>query len=68
MKKIFPIKVKKKSGKPFKSGKKINTAIGIVINEDDPKERKGYIFEEDTPTEEIQKAYGYCVKRGWIKQ
>lgn len=26
------------------------------------------IPEEDTPTEEIQKAYGYCVKRGWIKQ
>ena len=47
MKENFPIKVKKKSGKPFKSGKKINTAIGIVINEDDPKERKGYIFEED---------------------
>lgn len=32
MKENFPIKVKKKSGK------KINTAIGIVINEDDPKE------------------------------
>ena len=32
MKENFPIKVKKKSGKPFKSGKKINTAIGIVVN------------------------------------
>lgn len=26
------------------------------------------IPEEDTPTEAIQKAYDYCVKRGWIKQ
>lgn len=54
MKENFPIKVKKKSGKPFKSGKKINTAIGIVINEDDPKERKGYIFEEDNSVVNIE--------------
>lgn len=49
MKENFPIKVKKKSGKPFKSGKKINTAIGIVINEDDPKERKGIYLKKITP-------------------
>ena len=54
MKENFPIKVKKKSGKPFKSGKKINTAIGIVINEDDPKERQGYIFEEDNSVVNIE--------------
>ena len=26
------------------------------------------VLPEDTPTEVIQKAYDYCVKRGWIKQ
>lgn len=31
----FPFKVKKKSGKPFKSGKKVNKAIGIIKNEND---------------------------------
>lgn len=54
MKENFPIKVKKKSGKPFKSGRKINTAVGIVINEDDPKQRKGYIFEEDNSVVNIE--------------
>lgn len=29
----FPFKVKKKSGKPFKSCKKVNKAIGIIKNE-----------------------------------
>ena len=28
----FPFKVKKKSGKPFKSGKKVNKAIGMIYN------------------------------------
>lgn len=41
------ILVKKKSGKPFKSGYKINTVIGIVKNERDPEKRDAYIFKED---------------------
>lgn len=28
----FPFKVKKKLGKPFKSGKKVNKAIGMIYN------------------------------------
>lgn len=28
----FHFKVKKKSGKPFKSGKKVNKAIGMIYN------------------------------------
>lgn len=40
------MKVKKISGKPFKSGNKINTVAGII---DHPKRKgkKAYIFEED---------------------
>ena len=39
--------VKKKSGKPFKSGKKVNSVKGIVINENDPQKRNAYIFYDD---------------------
>ena len=39
--------VKKKSGKPFKSGKKVNSVKGIVINENDPQKRNEYIFYDD---------------------
>ncbi len=44
---IFPFKVKKKSGKPFKSMLKINTAIGIAKNENDPNKKDAFIFKED---------------------
>lgn len=39
--------VKKKSGKPFKSGKKVNLVKGIVTNENDPQKRNAYIFYDD---------------------
>lgn len=38
---------KKKSGKPFKSGKKVNSVKGIVTNENDPQKRNAYIFYDD---------------------
>ncbi len=41
------MKVKKKSGKPFKSGKKIATVKGITVNRQDPKRRPAYTFYED---------------------
>ncbi|AGT13499.1 hypothetical protein BigBertha_226 [Bacillus phage BigBertha] len=40
------MKVKKKSGKPFKSGNKVNTVIGI-IHHPEVKGEKAYIFKED---------------------
>lgn len=40
------MKVKKKSGKPFKSGNKVNTVIGI-IHHPIRKGEKAYIFKED---------------------
>lgn len=40
-------KVEKRSGKPFKSTLKINTVKGTKINEQDPKRRMAYTFEED---------------------
>lgn len=43
----FPFKVKKKSGKPFKSMLKVNTAIGAVKNENDPNKKDAFIFKED---------------------
>jgi len=43
----FPFKVKKKSGKPFKSMLKINTAVGTVKNENDPNKKDAFIFKED---------------------
>lgn len=43
----FPFKVKKKSGKPFKSGKKVNKVIGTIKNENDPMHRDAFIFEDD---------------------
>ena len=39
--------VKKKSGKPFKTGKKVNSVKGIVTNENDPQKRNAYIFYDD---------------------
>ena len=39
--------IKKKSGKPFKSGKKVNSVKGIVTNENDPQKRNAYIFDDD---------------------
>lgn len=39
--------VKKKSGKPFKSGKKVNSVKGIVTNENDPQKHNAYIFYDD---------------------
>ena len=39
--------VKKKSGKPFKSGKKVNSVKGIVTNENDSQKRNAYIFYDD---------------------
>ena len=39
--------VKKKSGKPFKSGKKVNSVKGVVTNENDPQKRNAYIFYDD---------------------
>ena len=44
---IFVMKVKKKSGKPFLSGLKINTVKDITINPYDPKHRQAYSFLED---------------------
>ena len=41
------IKVKKKSGKPFKSGLKVNTVVSTIVNKKDPKRRVAYIFKED---------------------
>lgn len=41
------IKVKKKSGKPFKSGLKVNTVVNTIVNKKDPKRRVAYIFKED---------------------
>lgn len=43
----FPFKVRKKSGKPFKSMLKVNTAIGTIKNENDPNKRDAFIFKED---------------------
>lgn len=43
----FPFKVRKKSGKPFKSMLKVNTAIGSVKNENDPDKKDAFIFKED---------------------
>lgn len=39
--------VKKKSGKPFKSDKKVNSVKGIVTNENDSQKRNAYIFYDD---------------------
>lgn len=44
---VTMFQVKKKSGKPFKSGKKVNSVKGIVTNENDPKKRNAYIFYDD---------------------
>lgn len=46
---IYPVgtKVYKISGNPFKSGAKIATITGVVINEQDPKKRQAYTFAED---------------------
>lgn len=46
---IYPIgtKVYKISGNPFKSGFKVGTVTGVVTNEQDPKKRPAYTFEED---------------------
>jgi len=41
-------KVKKISGKPFKSTLKVNTIKEFCINEQDPKCRESVKFEEDT--------------------
>lgn len=41
------IKVEKKSGKPFKSGNKVNTVKSFKVNPDDPQGRIGFIFYED---------------------
>lgn len=41
------MRVAKKSLKPFKSGMIINTVKGTCVNEDDPKRRMAYVFEED---------------------
>lgn len=43
----FPVKLKKKSGKPFKSCKKVNKAIGIIKNENDHTHKDTFIFEDD---------------------
>jgi hypothetical protein len=46
---IKPIRVCKKSKKPFKDGEKINTLIGLGINLEDPKLRvAGKLLESDT--------------------
>jgi hypothetical protein len=41
------MEVIKKSGKPFKSGNKINTVTGETINLQDPKKRLAFTFLED---------------------
>lgn len=41
------MRVCKKSGKKFKSGRYINTVSGICNNPEDPKYRTAYTFEED---------------------
>ena len=41
------MKVIKKSGKPFKSGNKVNTVKGETINHQDPEKRIAYTFLED---------------------
>ena len=46
--------VKKKSGKPFKSGKKVNSVKGIVTNENDPQKRNAYIFYDDDSVVNIE--------------
>lgn len=45
--KLINQKVQKISGKPFKSTLKINTVKGVVINQQDPKNRLAFIFYED---------------------
>ena len=45
MEKSRGVKVRKRSGKPFKSGNKINTVKGEAINP--YTEKPGYIFYED---------------------
>lgn len=46
---IKPIRVCKKSKKPFKDGEKINTLIGLDINLEDPKLRvAGKLLESNT--------------------
>lgn len=44
---VIDMKVCKKSGKPFKSGNKVNTVKSEVVNENDPKKRIAYSFYED---------------------
>ncbi len=44
---MIGLEVVKISGKPFKSGSKINSVTGIVTNEEDPEKREGFTFEED---------------------
>lgn len=50
-----PIKVRKKSGEFFVSGYKVNTAIGIVIDDGDPEQKEKYIFKEDNSTVSVDK-------------
>jgi hypothetical protein len=44
---MIGIRVKKPSGKPFKSGFKINTVTGVVVHPYHPKKLKGFTFVED---------------------
>lgn len=52
---MSPIKVRKKSGELFVSGYKVNTAIGIVVDDGDPEQKEKYIFKEDNSTVSVDK-------------
>ena len=45
---VFGLKVKKKSGKPFKSGEKYGFVTGFSINNDDPKQKIAYVIDGDS--------------------
>jgi hypothetical protein len=48
-------KVTKISGKPFKSGNKVNTIKGFCVNTEDPKQRNAATFEEDNSVVNLDK-------------
>lgn len=59
------MKVFKKSGKPFKSGNKVNTVKGETRNEQDPKGRPAYTFFEDDSivnTDQCSEAFKFGTK------
>lgn len=47
--------VVKKSGKPFKSTRKVGTIAGFKVNEQDPKKMMAAMFEEDDSLVSVDK-------------